>query len=409
MPRPAPHYLPVLLCAGLLTVGTSARGALEEIELSGNISGEYRYFFDSGTRPGLASSNVSVSTEPEFYYRIPDSRDSVTFTPFYRLDEHDDDRSHGDIRELNWHKVARDWELTLGIDRVFWGVTETAHVVNIINQIDLVESPDQEDLLGQPMINLTLIQDWGSLDMFVLPYFRERTFPGTEGRPGSQPAISNSKAIYDSSAEQWHTDLALRWANSAGNWDLGAYHFYGTSREPRVDPAIFEIKGNGDVELIPIYDIINQTGVDIQGTFDAWLLKLEAIYRAGPEENFFSGAAGFEYTFFDVAGSGVDIGIVSEYLFDDRALIVTTDNDDNDISLGLRLGLNDINSTQLLAAAVQDVDDQSRYFFIEASRRIGNAFKLSIEARGVDNVADDNPLRLYEDENYLQLELGYYF
>ena len=292
---------------------------------------------------------------------------------------------------------------------MFWGVTETVHVVNIINQVDLAESPDEEDLLGQPMVILTLVRDWGSVDLFVLPYFRERIFPGSNGRPGSSPAISNSKAIYDSGAEQWHTDLAARWSNSVSNWDLGAYQFYGTSREPRVDPAFYDIKGDGQVELIPIYDIINQTGVDIQGTFDAWLLKLEVIYRDGPQENFFSGAAGFEYTFFDVGGAGADIGIVTEYLFDDRALLITTDNDDDDISLGHRLGLNDINSTELLAAIVQDVDDHSRYFYLEASRRIGDALKLSIEARGVDNVAADNPLRIYEDENYLQLELAYYF
>ena len=68
-----------------------------------------------------------------------------------------------------------------------------------------------------------------------------------------------------------------------------------------------------------------------------------------------------------------------------------------------------LSSTEMVAAVVQDVDDSSRYFYLEASRRIGDAFKLSIEARGVDNVAVDNPLRIYEDENYLQLELGYYF
>ncbi len=402
------RYLALFLCGCLVPLPSLAR-ILEALQLSGNTSGQYRYFVDDGQRRGLAATDLSLAVEVELYYPLADSRDSVTFTPFYRWDEHDDDRSHGDIRELNWHKVERDWELTVGISRVFWGVTETVHVVNVINQVDLAESPDEEDLLGQPMVNLTLVRDWGSVDLFVLPYFRERIFPGPNGRPGTSPAISNSKAIYDSSAEQWHTDFAARWSHSSGYWDLGAYHFYGTSREPRVDPAFYEIKGDGQVELIPIYDIINQTGVDIQGTFDAWLLKLEAIYRDGPQESFFSGAAGLEYTFFNVAGSGADIGIVSEYLFDDRALLLATDNDDDDISLGLRLALNDVNSTELLAAVMQDVDDRSRYFYLEASRRIGDAFKLSIEARGVDNVAADNPLRIYQDENYLQLELGYYF
>jgi hypothetical protein len=402
------HCAALFLCVGCCT---SPAWAMDfgELQMKGDISGQYRYFSDDGDRPGLSNDDISLAAEIEFYYPVADSRDSFTFSPFYRWDEHDDDRTHGDIRELNWQKVEQSWELTVGISRVFWGVTETMHVVNIINQVDLAENPDEEDLLGQPMINLTLVRGWGTLDLFVLPYFRERIFPGPNGRPGTTPAISNSKAIYDSGARQWHTDFAARWSNSVGNWDMGVYQFYGTSREPRVDPAFYEIKGDGQVELTPIYDIINQSGVDIQGTFDAWLLKFEAIYRDAPRENFFSGAAGFEYTFFDVRGSGADIGIISEYLFDDRALLEATDNDDDDISLGLRLGLNDINSTELIAAMIQDLDDHSRYYYLEASRRIGNAFKLSIEARGVGNVAADNPLRIYENENYLQLELGYYF
>lgn len=396
------------LCIGLCTIPAGALDA-GDVQLSGDTSAQYRYFTDDGNRPGLADSDASLAAELEFYYPVSNSRDSFTFTPFYRWDEHDDDRTQGDIRELNWQKVEQNWELTVGISRVFWGVTETVHVVNIINQVNLAENPDEEDLLGQPLVNLTLVREWGDLDLFLLPYFRERVFPGPNGRPGTSPAISNSKAIYDSGAEQWHTDFAVRWSNSVGNWDMGAYQFYGTSREPRVDPGLFEIKADGQIELIPVYDIINQTGVDIQGTFDAWLLKFEAIYRDAPQESFFSGATGFEYTFFDIRGSGVDLGIISEYLFDQRALIVATDDDDDDISLGLRIGLNDINSTELIAAVVQDVDDSSRYFYLEASRRIGNAFKASIEARGVSNIAADNPLRIYENENYLQLELGYYF
>ena len=407
---PRRPVLPALLwlCAGLATAPARALD-YDAVQVSGDVSGEYRYFVDDGDRPGLADHSVSLAAELEFYYPLADSDDSLTFTPFYRWDQHDDDRTHADIRELNWQKVTRDWELTIGISRVFWGVTETVHVVNIINQVDLAESPDEEDLLGQPMVNLTLVRDWGSLDLFVLPYFRERIFPGPNGRPGTNPAISNSKASYESGAEQWHTDFAVRWSDSVDNWDMGVYQFYGTSREPRVDPAFVDIKPDGQVELVPIYDIINQTGVDLQGTFDAWLLKLEAIYRAGPQDNFFAGAAGFEYTFFDIAASGADIGIISEYLFDNRALLVAGQNDDDDISVGLRLALNDIDSTELVAAVVQDVDDHSRYIYVEASRRLGNAFKLSVEARGVNNVASDNPLHIYENENYLQLELGYYF
>ncbi len=75
-------------------------------------------------------------------------------------------------------------ETRVGVRRVFWGVTEFQHLVDIINQSDSVEDIDNEDKLGQPMINLSLVKDWGIVDFFVLPYFRERTFAGAEGRPG---------------------------------------------------------------------------------------------------------------------------------------------------------------------------------------------------------------------------------
>jgi hypothetical protein len=391
--------------AGVLP-SVALAGALGDVQVSGNVSAQHRYFLETGPRPDLYRNNTAFSTEPEVYIPFAESRDSLNFTAYYMWDEHDDQRTHADIRELNWHKVAQDWELTLGIDRVFWGVTETVHLVNIINQQDFVVDPDGEQLLGQPMANLTLIRDWGVLDLFVLPYFRERTFPGVNGRPSSNLVVSHRKVHYESSAKEWHTDAAIRWSQSTGAWDLGAAYFYGTSREPRFDSDLYEIDDKGVVELIPIYDIIHQLGVDVQGTFDAWLWKLEAIYRDGQDGDPFAGAAGFEYTFFDVAGSGTDIGILSEYLHDARELDVTTDND---ISLGVRFTLNDINSSDFLAAIVQDLDNQSYYFYVEASRRVGDAFRLAFEARGVGDVDKGDALQVYDGDNYLQLELSYHF
>ena len=184
-----------------------------------------------------------------------------------------------------------------------------------------------------------------------------------------------------------------------GNWDIGASYFDGTSRDPRF------VLGAG-ASLRPLYETIQQVGLDLQGTFEAWLWKLEAIHRGGQGDDFFASVAGLEYTFFDLVQSGIDIGVVLEHLYDERDDLVTTDND---LSLGMRVTLNDINSTDFLAAIVQDVDRNSRFFFVEASRRIGDAFKLSLTARGVDNVGEGDLLQSYERENFLQVELAYHF
>ncbi len=379
---------------------------LSGLQPSGFISGEWRYFVEGGDGFSQQRNNFSFATEPELYLPLDNGRDSLTFTAFYRWDKNDDERTHGDIRELKWHKVEDSWELTVGVDRIFWGVTETIHLVNIINQQDFVENPDGEDLLGQPMINLDLISGWGTFGVFALPYFRERTFPGIDGRPGSRLLVDIDDPIFESNAEQWHTDFALRWSHYIDNWDLGASYFHGTSREPRFDPRFSTTISHRVIALRPIYDIIDQAGLDVQGTFDEWLWKLEAIYRDGQKHAFFASAVGLEYTFFDISSTGIDIGLISEYLYDQRDHIV---NSDNDLSLGIRLTFNDINSTDLVAAIVQDLDNHSNYFYLEGSRRLGDYVKLSLEARGVSNVAAGDPLQLFEGDNYIQLELAFYF
>ena len=52
---------------------------------------------------------------------------------------------------------------------MFWGVTESQHLVDVVNQTDLVENPDGEEKLGQLMVNLTVARSWGTLNLFVAP------------------------------------------------------------------------------------------------------------------------------------------------------------------------------------------------------------------------------------------------
>ncbi|HHH47651.1 MAG TPA: hypothetical protein ENK51_01995, partial [Gammaproteobacteria bacterium] len=123
-------------------------------EWSGYVSGEYRYFPDAPGDPRQHGNNLSFSAQPEYYHEWDSGRQSLTVVPFARWDQGDSRRSHADIRELNWLKASDNWELRAGIGKVFWGVTESQHLVDIINQTDFVENLDGEDKLGQPMIQL---------------------------------------------------------------------------------------------------------------------------------------------------------------------------------------------------------------------------------------------------------------
>jgi hypothetical protein len=380
-------------------------GAGNAAEWSGHVSAEWRGFFHDPVAPPQHNDYLSIAFQPEFYHNWDNNRQSFTFVPFFRYSEHDTERTHADIRELTWVRAAEDWELKLGIRKVYWGVTEALHLVDIINQTDLVENIDGEDKLGQPMINLALVRDWGTVDLFMLPGFRERTFPSRQGRLRSIPYIDGDRSRYESSAEQAHVDWAVRWSHSFDDYDIGVSHFYGTSREPRYLPGL---DGSGRPVLVPYYDIIHQTGLDLQATKGEWLWKLEVIRRSDQGDTFVALDAGFEYTFVGIFETSADLGVLMEYLYDDRGYKGPNPFQD-DFFIGARLTFNDVQSTELLAGVIADRHSSARFFNLEASRRFGNNIKLTVEGRIFSNMAPSEALYNLRDDDYLQAELAYYF
>jgi hypothetical protein len=374
-------------------------------EFSGHVTAEGRVFVNDPLFPGQKRNSASLALQPEFYHEW-ENGSSFTITLFARLDSADPERTHFDIRELNYLWLTDKWELRIGVGKVFWGVTESQHLVDIINQTDLVEYIDGEDKLGQPMIHLSIPRNWGVLDMFVLPYFRERTFPGKKGRFRPSVVVDTDLAIYESSAEEYHVDLAVRYSHTIGNWELGLSHFYGTGREPTL---IEEINSNGDTVLIPYYEIINQTGLDLQLVAGQWLWKLESIYRSGQgDEDFFALTGGFEYTFTGVTAGGLDIGLLGEWLYDERGKEATTAFD-NDIMVGARLAMNDAASTEALIGIIQDIDSRGTVFRLESSRRIGDHVKISIDSFFVFDSSEEDSIHDFREDDSIQIELSYYF
>jgi hypothetical protein len=374
-------------------------------EFSGHVTAEGRVFVNDPLFPGQKRNSASLALQPEFYHEW-ENGSSFTITLFARLDSADPERTHFDIRELNYLWLTDKWELRIGVGKVFWGVTESQHLVDIINQTDLVEYIDGEDKLGQPMIHLSIPRNWGVLDMFVLPYFRERTFPGKKGRFRPSVVVDTDLAIYESSAEEYHIDLAVRYSHTIGNWELGLSHFYGTGREPTL---IEEINSNGETVLIPFYEIINQTGLDLQLVAGQWLWKLESIYRRGQgDEDFFALTGGFEYTFTGVTAGGLDIGLLGEWLYDERGKEATTAFD-NDIMVGARLAMNDAASTEALIGIIQDIDSRGTVFRLESSRRIGDHVKISIDSFFVFDSSEEDSIHDFREDDSIQIELSYYF
>jgi len=382
--------------------------------------------------------------------------DKIVFMPFGRLADNDDRRTHADLREGHWLHVRKNWDAVVGVSKVFWGVTESRHLVDIVNQDDQVEDINGEVKLGQPMVNGNIFGEWGRLSLFYLPYFRERTFEANNARFRGPLPIDVDAAIFESDLEQWHPDFAARYETTWRDLDVGLSAFHGTSREPGYD---IEFRQNG-VFTVPTYGILTQIGLDALYTRGNWLWKVEAISRWGPGDDYGAAVGGFEYTFHNLFNTSRDVGLLLEYNYDGRrkpppaifpfdqtttnriesklrkfarnpSKLISLVNEfgdvidngrieynggvppaffDDDIYVGARLTFNDEKDTNVLVGAIIDVEEQGTYLQIEATRRLDNNWSLELDGSFfIDVPKSDTPLFFVSSDSFVQVQLFRYF
>jgi len=422
----------IVLVGAALTISVAANVAqAADFELSGYVGAEWREHFEKGQFDDgdvkQADRQFGLTAEPEMVWSLGDGEHTLVFKPYVRIDSEDDERSHGDIRELSWMTYGDDWEITAGLSKVYWGVAESQHLVDIINQTDFVEAPDGEDKLGQPMVKLTFIRDWGTVDSFILPGFRERTFPGEEGRFRTILPMDTDNAQYQAGEEDAHVDYALRWSHTLEDYDLGLSWFNGTSRDPLFTPSAFVQVGPAPTDLAPtklspFYAQINQLGFDLQATIDSWLWKFEAIYRTYDDsvkndfdqmgqslEDYSATTGGVEYTFYGPFETVWDWGVLAEHQYDSREDAAVALGQ-NDIFLGSRIAFNDIASSEILAGISQDLDSSgTQSFVMEIATRITEGVKLNVDIFLPMSDDDENVSYQFKRDDYVQISLNYYY
>jgi hypothetical protein len=371
------------------------------IEVSGNFRGDYRFFPDDALYAGQHGEYFSSLFQPEISADWKKGSRLFQFTGFTRLDQYDNERTHADVRELYWQAIFKKWEVSVGVKKIFWGVTESNHLVDIINQADALEGFDLEQKLGQPMVHLSFSPKWGTVDLYGMTYFREMKFPGAEGRLRPPFDTKDLDATYESEMEEYNPDLAIRWSHSIGVFDIGVSHFYGTSRLPL-------LQSTDGFNFNPHYELIHQSGIDLQAATGSILWKTEIIHRESKRKTITALTVGGEYTFSNIFRTGADIGLIAEYNYDDRG-VESINALDDDFFFGTRVGLNDRQSTDLLGGIVLDRENKTLRYFVEANRRLGDSWKLSVEASGFENIDESEFLYLIRNDGFVQVSLAKYF
>lgn len=365
----------------------------------------------------------SVAVEPSLFLEWLDGDLTATVTGFARLDFADDERTHVDLREAKLQWFSGDWTVTAGMDKVFWGKTEAFHLVDIINQTDAVEGIDDEEALGQPMLRVSRLTDFGTFTAFWLPVFRERTFAGVDGRLRPGLPVDEDQEIITPGGDHFAQSGALRYDGVFGDADIGLSVFHGVSRDPSFVPTDFLQTPQGPVPtaLAPVYTGITQFGFDGQFTDGPTLYKGEAIFRMGQrnargvEEDYFAATGGLEHTLFGFAKRSdvallrnADLGLIAEYAIDSRGRGATV-SFQNDIVVGARLALNDTADSSLLLTSAIDHETGAAGLRIEAQTRVAAGMVAEIEGQFFINGDDEALGPDLKDDSFVRLKLSYYW
>ena len=82
---------------------------------------------------------------------------------------------------------------------------------------------------------------------------------------------------------------------------------------------------------------------------------------------------------------------------------------DNDTFLGIRLAFNDIQDTEILGGSIIDNETGELFVLLEASRRIGQNWKLDLETRLFFNTDSNSPADAFSNDGFISLNVSRFF
>ncbi|WP_282080380.1 hypothetical protein [Aquimarina algiphila] len=361
---------------------------------------DFTSYFEEGAFDGQKQFYPGLFARPKFTYDWDKGKNNIIFEGFARWDANGDSRTHWDVRELYYQYYNGNWEFNAGVKRIFWGKTEGVHLVDVINQIDFLEGIDGEEKLGQPMVQVSYTSDIGTFSAFALPYTRTLEFGNESGRLRPEKIPTDDQISFESGSEEWHPSFAVRWSHYIGDADVGMHYFYGNAREPLV---VFDESGFG-LE----YPVVHQVGIDYQHIVESALFKLESVYRGGDFEDIFAITGGVEYTFGNVNGKGLDVGVLGEYVYDNRREL-TFSSLDNDLFIASRLEFNNVAGTELLFGVFQDLSKSTKSIRLEYSQRLGESFKIEVTGQGFLNVDNREFISQFQQDSFFEIGIIKYF
>lgn len=300
------------------------------------------------------------------------------------------------IAKISW--LEDSYQIDIGYDLVYWGVTEGINVINLVNQRDQIRDYFLKQGLGQLMVSASYFGDYITVDTYILPKFEELNFGGTQRPWGLGLPVDDSQTTYESSQGEYHTDYAARLSGMMDNLEYGLTYFNGTYRKP-----LYRIDESAQY-LVPHYIQGSVVGLDAQYIMGSNIYKLELGYfKPNSFESYVSTAFGVERTLDSSLFGDGDSTVYIEYYYDSRQ----NDNTvtfQNDLFLSYKYSTYNAFEVETMIGSIVDTQYGGVIGTFEVAGKITNEIKASLKCLFFD--ASDTEDSLFYSKNFDQISLG---
>ena len=243
-----------------------------------------------------------------------------------------------------------------------------------------------------------------------MPRFHKPTQVGKKGRLRLNLPTQNYNTSYVGGAGKKVPSWAIKWQNNYGDSDVSFQLFRGTSR----DASTLPIVEGTELKYFASFERITQLGFFFQKVHGPLIFKFEGIKRNGQKnskyerENYQSYITGLEYVFTRVFNKVWDLNFFTEYSNDDRGSY-STDIFQNDLFIGSRINLNDVEGTEITQALTIDLDGNGNTGSIEISTRLKDSLRISGDYNFYWSSNNTDIMYSFRRDNYLGFNITRYF
>ncbi|MEM8598180.1 MAG: hypothetical protein AAGF76_17135 [Pseudomonadota bacterium] len=438
----------------------SSTASAQDITFGGELSLATRIFVQDGLYDGQDDAGVSPILSGRVELFAPVAGGQAVLEAFGQWDPRTD-ATRADLPRAFYQRSFDGFDVLVGSNIEFWGVSEGNRPVDVINQEDVLDAPNRRDRLGQPMVNVNIdIGSRGSLGLWGLGGFRERDF-GDDNARFRAPFLTDDDDAQFEEGKGRHFDFAARYTSSLrlGNSavDFAVSYFNGTDRNPSqvltcrrpgglvtedicnavnaasndpfdtsspqidTDDVLETLDGlvtedlatlaseQSNIVFVPNYQHIQQLGGEFALTNGDFQFTLEGAVRFATGETSFAGTIGGQYTLNDLFNTDAQMLLISEYLYDNRSALQPLNFFENDVFLGFNYNQNDVAGTQLTGGFYVDTESVAQIYSLTFGRRLTDSLKLNVSALFINTDGFNDPLSFVEKDGYVEMSLAWFF